>query len=165
MCINNAELPAYTSLANLTCDIYQFLICIIVDMSTYIYSLQQHCSKKFLSTTVLPFLYLTMHYHCVYKHVHLYAKETCFFLLMLDCNWLSSEPTVNQSINSLFYYQSFTGNTDRSTVVENRLPSPVVALCIRLFPMSWLELPCLRMEVIGCNFNASGVVTFYDEGD
>jgi len=60
------------------------------------------------------------------------------------------------------YYQEFTGNIDRSTVVENRLSKPVVALCIRLIPLTWTAFPCLRMEVIGCNFNASGVVQFYE---
>jgi len=63
-----------------------------------------------------------------------------------------------------FHFQTFTGNTDRTTVVENRLPTHVIAMCIRLFPLTWLGLPCLRMEVIGCNFNASGVVEIYNEG-
>ena len=54
-----------------------------------------------------------------------------------------------------FRYQTFVGNTDKNTIVENRLnvTTPVVALCIRLYPVLWFSFPCLRMEVLGCHHN------------
>ena len=50
-----------------------------------------------------------------------------------------------------FYTQAFTGNTDRTTVVENRLSTPVIARCIRVLPLTWsTDNACMRMEVLGC---------------
>jgi len=53
-----------------------------------------------------------------------------------------------------YYFQTFTGNVDRDTVVTNRLPAAVTARCLRLFPVTWVaggaNVPCLRMEVYGC---------------
>ena len=50
----------------------------------------------------------------------------------------------------VFYLQIFAGPTDKHTVVEKPLPYPVRALCVRIYPLTWLELPCLRLEVLGC---------------
>ena len=50
----------------------------------------------------------------------------------------------------MFYSQTFTANTDNLSLVENRLTSPVVARCLRLFPLTWELIPLLRMEVLGC---------------
>jgi len=63
------------------------------------------------------------------------------------CN--SAYVTLNVSY-SFFHNQTFTGNTDQTTVVENRLSTPVAAFCLRLYPLSWFVAPCMRMEVLGC---------------
>jgi len=50
----------------------------------------------------------------------------------------------------VYIIQIFQGNTDDSTVVETQLPTPIVALCLRLYIMGWVEWPDLKMEVYGC---------------
>ena len=46
--------------------------------------------------------------------------------------------------------QVFPGNTDLETVVENALPVPRNALCLRLHPISDGVRMCMRLDVIGC---------------
>ena len=48
------------------------------------------------------------------------------------------------------YLQTFPANTDASTVVENQLPTPITALCLRVHPLGWNDYPDLEMEVYGC---------------
>ena len=62
-----------------------------------------------------------------------------------------------------FRYQTFTANTDFTTIVENRLSTPVIALCIRLYPLTWFGFPCLRMEVLGCIRNYSTSIIYHQE--
>ena len=68
----------------------------------------------------------------------------------------------NYFCNSLsFRFQTFIANTDYNTVVENRLLTPIVALCIRLYPLGWFDFPCLRMEVLGCIDDYSSSVIYH----
>jgi len=57
----------------------------------------------------------------------------------------------------------FITNTDYNTVVENKLPTPVVALCIRLLPTAWHVFPCMRIEVLGCIRNYTTDVIYHQE--
>lgn len=41
----------------------------------------------------------------------------------------------------------FTGNTDASVTVKNRLPVPVTARYIRVVPLTWHTRPALRVEL------------------
>ena len=64
-------------------------------------------------------------------------------------NWVTSfyvMYTVDGS--SWDYYknkQIFTGNTDRFTLVENEFEA-FTAVSIRIYPLTWTNLPCLRLE-------------------
>jgi len=76
-------------------------------------------------------------------------------LLSIVCNCYSKITSQNYTVNKFcnmlsLRYQTFIANIDYNTVVENRLPTPIVALCIRLYPLGWFDFPCLRMEVLGC---------------
>ena len=51
----------------------------------------------------------------------------------------------------LVYLQTFTANTD-TNMVENQLPTPVVARCLRLYPLTWYDWPALKIEVYGCTY-------------
>ena len=53
--------------------------------------------------------------------------------------------------NVYMYLQTFQANTDTDTVVENQLPIPVTARCLRLYPLEWDTLPDVKMEVYGCS--------------
>jgi len=46
--------------------------------------------------------------------------------------------------------QIFPANTDVTTVVVNQLPTPVTALCLRLYIVARNEWADLKMEVYGC---------------
>ena len=46
--------------------------------------------------------------------------------------------------------QTFTANTDDTTVVENQLPTPVTCLCMRLYPLECHMFCDLKIEVYGC---------------
>ena len=48
------------------------------------------------------------------------------------------------------YLQTFTGNTDATTVVENQLAFPVSARCVRLHPLTFTGWGDLSIEVYGC---------------
>ena len=48
------------------------------------------------------------------------------------------------------YLQTFQANTDVATVVENLLPTPITALCLRVHPLEWIGWPALKIEVYGC---------------
>lgn len=49
-----------------------------------------------------------------------------------------------------FYLQTFPANTDIATIVENQLPTPVTALCLRLYPLSYYDWVDVKIEVYGC---------------
>ncbi|XP_077976090.1 inactive carboxypeptidase-like protein X2 [Styela clava] len=42
----------------------------------------------------------------------------------------------------------FVGNTDEDSKVINMFPKPLICRLIRLYPLSWNNHPCMRMEVI-----------------
>lgn len=48
------------------------------------------------------------------------------------------------------FLQTFPANIDQHNVVENQLPTPISAACLRLYPLAWNDWPDLRMEVYGC---------------
>ena len=53
----------------------------------------------------------------------------------------------NDGKNSFLHLQIFPGlnANDGVQVVTNTLPSPVIARCLRMFPMTWNYSACLRM--------------------
>jgi len=48
------------------------------------------------------------------------------------------------------YFQVFSGNRDRNTVVEHLLVTAFNARFIRFHPKSWKGHICMRAEVYGC---------------
>ncbi|XP_060074006.1 hemocytin-like [Ylistrum balloti] len=56
-----------------------------------------------------------------------------------DCNTWTTLP------------QTFTGNTDEDTVVNNTLTAQVTAKCIRVNPVTWNHHIAMRMDIIGCD--------------
>jgi len=52
-----------------------------------------------------------------------------------------------------------------NTLVDNRLnvSTPIIVLCIRLYPLVWFGFPCLRMEVLGCVPNDTTGVNISDQ--
>jgi len=48
------------------------------------------------------------------------------------------------------YLQTIPANTASYTVEENQRPTPVRALCLRIFPLEWDVYPTLKLEVYGC---------------
>ena len=50
----------------------------------------------------------------------------------------------------MFSLQFFSGNTDGTSIVTNILPTPVNALCVRLYPLTWEAYPDLKLEYLGC---------------
>ena len=48
-----------------------------------------------------------------------------------------------------FNFQTFQGNTEIDTVVENRLSRVILTRLLRIMPVLWFTAPALRMEVIG----------------
>ena len=46
--------------------------------------------------------------------------------------------------------ETFPGNTDRNTVVENVFRNPTIAKEVRLFPTDYFSHPALRWDFIGC---------------
>ena len=48
------------------------------------------------------------------------------------------------------YLQTFPANTDTTTLVENQLPTPITAQCLRFHPLTWHEWPDVKIEVYGC---------------
>ena len=54
------------------------------------------------------------------------------------------------SLTFSFVFQTFTANTDRSTIVYNRFMRPIRALYLRVHPTSWQSMICMRVELFGC---------------
>ncbi|XP_033635563.1 lactadherin-like isoform X2 [Asterias rubens] len=46
--------------------------------------------------------------------------------------------------------QIFNGNFDRDSIVERRFFKPVLAVKIRIVPVEWYAVICLRFELLGC---------------
>jgi hypothetical protein len=49
------------------------------------------------------------------------------------------------------FYQIFLGNTDGSTIVNNRLPEKIKAQFIRFVVREWYDHISMRAEIYGCN--------------
>ena len=54
------------------------------------------------------------------------------------------------SMVGLCLLQTFQGDIDVDTVALTPLPTPATALCLRLYPLLWNIMPCVRLEVRGC---------------
>lgn len=52
-------------------------------------------------------------------------------------------------IGLLFVKQVFEGNKDATSIVKQEFPAPVRAQYIRIYPVSYEEWPCLRVELYG----------------
>ena len=50
----------------------------------------------------------------------------------------------------LFHSQTFRGNSDKDTIVDNILQQSVRAKFIRLYPTDWYGYMTLRWDIIGC---------------
>lgn len=61
-------------------------------------------------------------------------------------NTTSSWNTVEDSTT-----HEFIGNSDHTAAVTNALPAPIVVRYLRLYPISFLNLEILRLDVIGCS--------------
>ncbi|XP_038613808.1 coagulation factor V-like [Tachyglossus aculeatus] len=46
--------------------------------------------------------------------------------------------------------QSFDGNSDASTIKENKIDPPIVAKYVRIYPTLYYRRPTLRLELLGC---------------
>nr|KAF6396645.1 coagulation factor V [Rousettus aegyptiacus] len=55
--------------------------------------------------------------------------------------------------NSTGNVMYFNGNSDASTIKENRLDPPIVARYIRIYPTGFYNKPALRLELRGCEIN------------
>ena len=49
-----------------------------------------------------------------------------------------------------YIFQTFQGNVDTSTIKSNPLGTPVTALCLQLYPLAFVDVPNVRLEVKGC---------------
>ena len=43
----------------------------------------------------------------------------------------------------------FPANIDAINVVKNQLPTPIAALCLRIYPVAWDGWPDIKLEVFG----------------
>jgi len=48
------------------------------------------------------------------------------------------------------FLQTFPGNTDQYNVVDNQMPAPVTALCLRFHPLTFVDWVDIKIEVYGC---------------
>ena len=48
--------------------------------------------------------------------------------------------------------QVIIGNVNRHGLAKNKLEPPIVALKVRILPVTWYENICLRLELTGCPF-------------
>lgn len=58
----------------------------------------------------------------------------------------------------------FTGNSDASTIKENRLDPPIVARYIRIHPTKSYNRPTLRLELQGCEVNGCSTPLGLEDG-
>ena len=48
--------------------------------------------------------------------------------------------------------QVIIGNVNRHGLAKNKLEPPIVALKVRILPVTWYENICLRLELTGCPY-------------
>lgn len=59
---------------------------------------------------------------------------------------------------------SFAGNSDASTIKENRFDPPIVARYIRIHPTKSYNRPTLRLELLGCEVNGCSTPLGLEDG-
>ncbi|XP_078374347.1 neuropilin-1a-like [Oculina patagonica] len=62
------------------------------------------------------------------------------------------------------FIKEFSGNYDKSTPVFYQLSNDIEAYSIRVRPLAWEKLICMRFEVFGCSFEGSPVNCIYPLG-
>ncbi|KAM7336184.1 hypothetical protein ACRRTK_004677 [Alexandromys fortis] len=62
------------------------------------------------------------------------------------------------------WIQDFTGNSDASTIKENRFDPPIVARYIRIHPTKSYNRPTLRFELQGCELNGCSTPLGLEDG-
>jgi len=53
---------------------------------------------------------------------------------------------------TFIFFQVFPGNDGPNTLVENTFPVPVVALCVRINPITFSGYMSLRFDLTGCPY-------------
>ncbi|XP_032771504.1 coagulation factor V isoform X2 [Rattus rattus] len=66
--------------------------------------------------------------------------------------------------NSMKSVMSFAGNSDASTIKENRFDPPIVARYIRIHPTKSYNRPTLRLELLGCEVNGCSTPLGLEDG-
>nr|XP_006974825.2 coagulation factor V [Peromyscus maniculatus bairdii] len=66
--------------------------------------------------------------------------------------------------NSTKNVMDFAGNSDASTIKENRLDPPIVARYIRIHPIKSYNRPALRLELQGCEVNGCSTPLGLEDG-
>ena len=65
----------------------------------------------------------------------------------------------NTSHTSHIFFQIFTANYDRYSVVKNNLDKPIITRYIRINPETWQGHICMRTEFYGCKKGSSEIAT------
>ena len=58
-------------------------------------------------------------------------------------------------VSNFLFPKEFSGNYDKSTPVFHLLSNEIEAYSIRVRPLAWEKLICMRFEVFGCSFEGS----------
>ena len=61
--------------------------------------------------------------------------------------------------NKSLFFQIFTANYDRYSVVKNNLDKPIITRYIRINPETWQGHICMRTEFYGCKKGSSEIAT------
>jgi len=95
-------------------------------------------------------------YVCCYIITSIYIYIIChiFDFVLLPSSVIITMLTFghhySNALQMLYFLQTFQGNFDGNTVVTNPLVTPVGALCLRLYPLTWNVYANVRLEVKGC---------------
>lgn len=53
--------------------------------------------------------------------------------------------------STAYYFQIFQGNFDKTTKVIGWFPEPMTCRYVRLYPHTWYNYMCLRMDIVKAN--------------
>jgi len=62
-------------------------------------------------------------------------------------------------LTHLFLLKIFEGNTDRHTVIKNKIINRITAKFVRIYQYKYHEFGCLRVEYYGCAIGKETIVT------